>query len=42
MNRNQIERKRKAAARLIVRGKRTRHGIAPRRGPGRTRHGARG
>ena len=38
----QTERKRRAHARLIVRGKRTRHGIAPRRGPGRTRHGARG
>lgn len=42
MNRKHIERKRKATAHLIVRGKRTRHGIAPRRGPGRTRHGARG
>jgi len=39
---NRIERKRRNRAALIRRGKRTRHGIAPRRGPGRTRHGARG
>ena len=42
MNRKQIERKRRETAHKIVRGKRTRHGIAPHRGPGRTRHGARG
>lgn len=37
-----ITRRQADARRMKGRGCRTRHGIAPRRGPGRTRHGARG